>query len=237
MSGKTMAIVGAGPGLGLAIARRFGLEGFNVALIARNRNNLDRSVTALSRDNIAAAGFVGDVTQDASIAQAFRDVERRFGNVDVLEYSPVNIPADPSGFAALDVTAMATATVQEAFAVMAKGAVTSVAQVLPGMIARQSGTIFITTGISARVWMPFIGAWGMAGAAARNYGRTLHAAVADKGIYVATVCIGVPIKTDDALGDPGLLAEKYFALYRDRDQAELFISPPLPPGADDGATI
>jgi NAD(P)-dependent dehydrogenase (short-subunit alcohol dehydrogenase family) len=226
MSGKTIAIVGAGPGLGLAIARRFGREGFNVALIARNRNNLDQFVTALGRDSIAAASFVGDVTQEASIAQAFRDVEQKFGNVDVLEYSPVNIPAEPSGFAALDVTAMTTTTVQDAFAVMAKGAVTSVAQVLPGMITRKSGTIFITTGISARVWMPFIGAWGMAGAAVRNYGRTLHAAVADKGIYVATVCIGVQIKKGDDLGDPDLLAEKYFALYRDRDQPELFISPP-----------
>jgi len=32
---KTIVVAGAGPGLGLEIARRFGREGFNVALIAR----------------------------------------------------------------------------------------------------------------------------------------------------------------------------------------------------------
>ncbi len=226
MSGKTIAIVGAGPGLGLAIARRFGREGFKVALMARDKARLEQLLATLTKEGVTAASFVADVTQEASVAQAFRDVERAFGTVDVLEYSPVNITTEPSGFGALEVTAMTPATVQDAFAVMAKGAVTSVAQVLPGMIVRKSGTIFITTGISARVWMPFIGAWGMAGAAVRNYAHTLHAAVQDKGVFVATVCIGVQIKKDDALGDPDALAEKYFALYRDRDQTEIFIAPP-----------
>ena len=34
--GKTIAIVGAGEGIGLAVAERFGREGFNVALPARS---------------------------------------------------------------------------------------------------------------------------------------------------------------------------------------------------------
>jgi NAD(P)-dependent dehydrogenase (short-subunit alcohol dehydrogenase family) len=36
-----IAIVGAGPGLGLAIAHRFGAEGYQVALIARNQQKVD----------------------------------------------------------------------------------------------------------------------------------------------------------------------------------------------------
>src|SRR3977135_1133002 len=35
MLAKTLVVAGAGPGLGLEIARRFGREGFNVALLAR----------------------------------------------------------------------------------------------------------------------------------------------------------------------------------------------------------
>ncbi|HKN30456.1 MAG TPA: hypothetical protein VJY34_22270 [Roseiarcus sp.] len=35
MTDKTIAIVGAGPGLGLSLAHGFGREGFRVALIAR----------------------------------------------------------------------------------------------------------------------------------------------------------------------------------------------------------
>ncbi|PBC93488.1 hypothetical protein SAMN05446589_10657 [Streptomyces sp. OV198] len=40
----SIAIVGAGPQLGLAIARTFGSQGFDVALISRNRDKLDALV-------------------------------------------------------------------------------------------------------------------------------------------------------------------------------------------------
>jgi NADP-dependent 3-hydroxy acid dehydrogenase YdfG len=110
------------------------------------------------------------------------------------------------------------------------GAVTSVGLVLPGMLARKSGTVLITTGISARAFMPMIGAWGMAGSAVRNYARTLNAAVRDKGIFVSVIVLGVQIKEGDQFGDPNLLAETYFALYRDRDRPEVFINH-LPPNA------
>lgn len=36
---KTIAIVGAGPGVGFAVAEKFGKEGYNVALLARNMEN------------------------------------------------------------------------------------------------------------------------------------------------------------------------------------------------------
>jgi NAD(P)-dependent dehydrogenase (short-subunit alcohol dehydrogenase family) len=229
MSDKTIAVVGAGPGLGFAIARRFGREGFRVALISRNQKQLEQLTGRLASDGITAAGFVGDVTKEATVAQAFREIGRRFGQIDVLEYSPVSIPADPAGYARLNATTMTPATVQEAFAVTALGAVTSVGQVLPQMLERRAGTILITTGISAKAFMPAIGAWGMAGAAVRNYARTLHVAVRDQGVFVATVCLGVQIKEGDPFGDPHTLAETHFSLYRDRDRPEVFINH-LPPG-------
>jgi NAD(P)-dependent dehydrogenase (short-subunit alcohol dehydrogenase family) len=56
-----IAIVGAGPGLGLSIARRFGREGFTVALISRSAANLDRLAAELADSGIQAAGFPADV--------------------------------------------------------------------------------------------------------------------------------------------------------------------------------
>ena len=45
---KTLALVGAGPGLGLAsVAKRFGAVGFQVALLARNPDKLDQLVSEL----------------------------------------------------------------------------------------------------------------------------------------------------------------------------------------------
>ncbi len=37
----SIVIVGAGPNLGLAIAQRFGREGFAVGLVSRNQEKLD----------------------------------------------------------------------------------------------------------------------------------------------------------------------------------------------------
>ena len=57
----SIAIIGAGPQLGLAIARTFGAQGYDVALIARNRAKLDSLVGQLASDGITAAAFPADV--------------------------------------------------------------------------------------------------------------------------------------------------------------------------------
>ncbi len=44
----TIAIVGAGPGLGAATARRFASEGFEVALVSRSRERVDTLAAQLA---------------------------------------------------------------------------------------------------------------------------------------------------------------------------------------------
>src|SRR5712692_4156982 len=85
---KTVAIVGAGPGLGLSIAKTFGQHHFRVALIARNQEKLDEYVQQLQALQIEAAGFPADVLNAAQLEAAFARVKEAFGPVDVLEYSP-----------------------------------------------------------------------------------------------------------------------------------------------------
>src|SRR5260370_3279820 len=58
---KTIAVFGAGPGMGRSVARRFGREGFQVALVARNQARLDAYTGELAADGITAAGFAGDL--------------------------------------------------------------------------------------------------------------------------------------------------------------------------------
>lgn len=85
MPDKTIAIVGAGPGLGFSLAKRFGREGFRVAQITRNRETLAGLTADLANRGIIAEGFADEVTQGETIRQAFREIERRFGQVDVFE--------------------------------------------------------------------------------------------------------------------------------------------------------
>lgn len=59
----TIAIVGAGPGLGLSIAKVFGGHGYDVALIARDKGKLDALVAELAEAGITAEGFAADVAE------------------------------------------------------------------------------------------------------------------------------------------------------------------------------
>ncbi|MFE5504773.1 SDR family NAD(P)-dependent oxidoreductase [Amycolatopsis japonica] len=81
---KTLAIFGAGPVLGLSLARRFGREGFRIALVARTTENLDALVAELARDGVEASGFVADVYEPAQIAAAVTAI----GRIDAVAFNP-----------------------------------------------------------------------------------------------------------------------------------------------------
>lgn len=83
----SIAIVGAGPHLGLAIARTFGSHGFDVALISRNRTRLHDLVGTLAAEDITAAAFPADVLDREALTQALKRAATHFGGIDVLEYS------------------------------------------------------------------------------------------------------------------------------------------------------
>ena len=72
----TIAIIGAGKGLGAAVARRFGKEGFAVGLISRHQGRLDALAAELEQDGVQAKGFIADVRDPASIAAALEQVDR-----------------------------------------------------------------------------------------------------------------------------------------------------------------
>lgn len=77
--------------MGRPVARRFGREGFQVALVARNPARLDAFTGELAKEGIEAAGFAGDLADRSALPAMIEAVTGRFGPVGVLE--PLN-PAD-----------------------------------------------------------------------------------------------------------------------------------------------
>jgi hypothetical protein len=51
----------------------------------------------------------------------------------------------------------------------------------------------------------------------------LNEVLAGKGVYAATVCIGVLIRKGDPVGDPARIADIYFSMYTSRNGAEQII--------------
>jgi NAD(P)-dependent dehydrogenase (short-subunit alcohol dehydrogenase family) len=221
MPAKTLVVAGAGPGLGLEIARRFGREGFNIALLARRLESLNGLVTRLSEDGIRAEGFVADIGDETTLKSAFAGIRRRFGRIDVLEFSPVPAPeGDADRYSPLTLD---RATMDRLQRVQILGAVTCVQEILPEMLERGDGAIFLTTSGSALHVMPVYTPVGIVMAGLRSYALCLNEVLANKGVYAATVCIGVLIRKGDPVGDPARIADVYFNMYNSRGRAEQVI--------------
>jgi short-subunit dehydrogenase len=212
---KTLAIVGAGPGLGLSVAKTFGQHDFRVALIARKQAKLDTYVQQLRELHIEAAAFPADILHTPRLEAALTSVKETFGPVDVLEYSPVTNFTEIAPV--LDVTPE-NALLQ--FRSQVLGAITSVRAVLPDMLARGSGALFFTTGLSAITPTPFLGNAGIAVSGLRNYAYSLNQALAPSGIYAGTLSIGILITKGDPEKDPDLIAARIYEMCEQRDHVE-----------------
>ncbi|MFJ9417275.1 SDR family NAD(P)-dependent oxidoreductase [Streptomyces sp. NPDC101227] len=217
---KTLVIVGAGPGLGMGVARAFGRQDFQVGLIARNRKTLDALVGDLTELGVKAAWFPADIRDRDALASAITAAGEALGPVDVLEYSPS--PTGPITGAAQTTAASAAAQID----LHVLGAVAAVGQVLPQMCARGEGTLLLTTGVSSTVPAPFLANVGMAMAGLRNWAHALHAELRPQGIHAATVTIASGIVPGDEVMDPDVIGARYYDLYQQRDRAETVIGDP-----------
>ncbi|KQO06691.1 short-chain dehydrogenase [Agreia sp. Leaf244] len=211
-----ITIIGAGPGLGLEIARAFGRRGFDVALVARTQTKLDSLVRTLGGEGITAHGFTADVSRPETVASALHSIRHTVGPIDVLEFSP----ADPT-LAPVDVLEVTMETLQPQIDFYLGGALSAVRAVLPDMITAGTGTVLITTGGGSISPMPFLGNVNIAAAGLRNWTLNLHTALQPKGIYVAHMGITALIGGGHPDAEPDVIAEALARLHDERRQPEL----------------
>lgn len=231
---QTIAIYGAGPALGMAVARRFGQEDFRVALVARNQERLHGMVRELAQEGIEAAGFQADIADPAAALRATDEIEARFGAIDVLEHSPT--PAR----AFMDALELDDAGLAPLLALYLHTPIALVRRVLPGMRERGRGGLLFAMGASARFTVPRLAGAGIALSAVRSYVHSLNAALEDSGVYAGALLIGALIENSAAhrnaaqwtRGDrpmtvvPGDgLADRLWDMYTKRDRVEDVVAP------------
>jgi len=234
---KTIAVFGAGPGFGRAVAHRFGQEGFRVALVSRRQAKLDGLVAELASSGVEAAGFAADLADRTQLPALVEAITGRFGGIDVLEYAPAGPEwlrrqtgirtADADSFEfGLDMLLRAPATL--------------VGLVLPAMLERGDGAVLFGLSVAASVPVPQLGNIAVATAAARAYLHNLHAELADTGVYAGLVQVAGMVggsESADHLArewepaalpeplDPADLAEAAWDLYAKRDRFEVTVGP------------
>ncbi|MFJ8154507.1 SDR family NAD(P)-dependent oxidoreductase [Streptomyces sp. NPDC094468] len=208
---SSIAIVGAGPGLGAAVARRFGREGHSVALLARDADRLAALAEELAGLGVEARGYPSDVRDPLALAGALERAGEELGTVEILQYSPV-----PQRDFMRPVLETTHADLLGPVEFSVYGPVAAVQQVLPGMRELGRGTVLLVNGGTAVIPHPDRAGTSVAFAAESAYGHLLHDALVGEGIHVAQLVIPGAIVEGHARKDPAVLADTLWAIHRDR---------------------
>ncbi|WEK48840.1 MAG: SDR family oxidoreductase [Candidatus Kaistia colombiensis] len=138
IAGKVMIVTGASSGIGRAAARRFAAEGAKLVLVARSADKLEALAKELGGDTIAVPA---DLTQAADVEAMVAKAEAHFGRIDILF-------ANAGSYVTGDVATGDPDEWDRVIGVNVNGVFRTVRAVLPGMIARRSGDIVVTSSIS-----------------------------------------------------------------------------------------
>ena len=196
-------IIGAGPGVGLSVARRFAQEGFPVGVVARSRATIDRVLSSLAHGGTATLGVTADAADESALRAALDKVVARFGVPDVLVYNAALIQWDSVGDLSSDQHL-------RAWAVNVVGAITAAAYHAPRMAEAGRDTIVITGGMPAPV--PQATSLSLGKAGVRALTDLLSAQFGAQGVHVATVTICGVVAPGTAF-DPDEIAEHYWRLH------------------------
>lgn len=209
---KTIVIIGAGKGLGMSLSKRFGKEGFQVALVARNAEKLQSMVDELKENGVEASYFLADIFHKEQIDEALTDIKSKYGKIDVLEYSPMLRDFQPTS-----VLEASIENVRYFFEGYVISAMNLVNAVVPDMIKRGEGALLFTTGISSFYTMPQMASASIGGTALRKYLANLHMELSPQGILVANRSLGVRVTAGTGtVNDPDVIADMWYQVYDEK---------------------
>jgi short-subunit dehydrogenase len=201
---RHLLLVGAGPGLGLAIARRFAVGGYGVTLVARSTDGLDQ----LAGDLADTAAKINTIPADASDPDALRErmsaLYRSHGAPGLIVYNAVMGAPD-------HLLSSSVAHLQEAYTVDVIGAIVVAQVAAPAMRAAGFGTMMVTGGGFADHPIAALATVSLGKAALRSAATMLGDDLESDGIRVATLTILGQIVAGTAF-DPERIAESYWGV-------------------------
>ena len=182
LDGRVAVITGASSGIGLAIAKRFVLEGAHVYITGRRQEQLEKAAREIGR-NIEVVQ--GDVTSAEYLVHLFAVVKQNRGKVDILVTS--------SGVAEMNLLAdISEEHYDKTFALNARATLFTIKGALP-LMSRGSSVVLIGS-IADSIGTRGYTTYGASKAAVRSFARTWANELAPSGIRVNVLSPG-PIDT------------------------------------------
>ena len=219
---KSCAIVGAGEGLGAALAARFARGGYDIGLVSRSEAGSAAAFAAArsARDETRVLFRPGDADRPETIEQALATLGQEMGNFELLIY---NVRGAFTGCSPLEMTADA---LEAAFRVEVVGAFSAAKAVLSAMRAHNRGTIFFSSATAAFRGSASHPLYSISKFGLRSLSQSLSKAYAADGVHIVHVrldCdLDVPIMRrlygeayrPGKLAKPEDVAETYWLIHR-----------------------
>jgi 3-oxoacyl-[acyl-carrier protein] reductase len=178
LSGRTALVCGASSGRGLASAEALSEEGANVVLFARRTEELEAQA-----ERLGGIAVGGDVTNDGDLERAVATAVERFGGLDVLVWNGGGPP--PGG--ALDAD---PESLDSAYRLLVRGAVTLVRLCLPHLERSPAGRILAVSSLAAEEPTTHLALSNTFRPALVGWLKTLSREVGPQGITVNCVAPG-----------------------------------------------
>lgn len=203
---QVAVVVGAGPGLGAAAARRFAAAGMTSVLVSRSADRLDSLAAGIE----GAVAYPCDATDEAAVEKLFDDVESEHGPVEVLIYNP------GGGFGRTPVVEQTAERFRTVWEFTAFGGFLCSRAAAQRMTTRGHGTILITGATASLRGGKGFAAFASGKFALRALAQSMARELGPEGIHVVHVNIdGLIGGSDDGSKlDPDDIAETYYGLYK-----------------------
>jgi meso-butanediol dehydrogenase / (S,S)-butanediol dehydrogenase / diacetyl reductase len=183
-AGRVAIVTGGSQGIGLAVAQRLAAEGASVALVARDRDRLERAVRDVRESGGEAVGLVADVADETETRRYVSETIGAFGRIDIL----VNNAGVIEVAALVDTSAEAWDRV---LAVNARGTFLGCREVARRMIEQRSGGRIVNVASGAgRQGGPLISAYAASKFAVVGLTQSIAVELAPHGIAVNACCPG-----------------------------------------------
>jgi short-subunit dehydrogenase len=211
---RHLMLVGAGPGLGMAVARRFAEGGYRVTLVARSTDTLGEFADTLADTGTQIDTISADAGDPDALGARIGALYRGQGAPGLIIYNAVMGAPD-------QLLSSSVAHLQAAYAVDVIGAIVVAQVAAPAMRATGTGTIIVTGGGFADHPIPALATVSLGKAALRSAATMLGADLEADGIRVATLTIAGQIVAGTSF-DPTRIAERYWEVVHSKDpwQAE-----------------
>jgi short-subunit dehydrogenase len=199
---RRLLLIGAGPGLGMAVARRFADGGYRVTLVARSTDGLRDLADSL----VDSGAQIDTLAADASDPEGLRD---RMAELYAEQGAPGLVVYNAVMGAPDKLLSSSVEHLQTAYAVDVISAIVVTQVAAPAMRAAGSGTIIVTGGGFADHPIPALATVSLGKAALRSAATMLGADLEPDGIRVATLTIAGQIAAGTGF-DPESIAKRYW---------------------------